>query len=377
MERQCRDREPARRFDDEPAALRSQAHGRRDLGLADGHDRVQVRSEMGERPGTQCLGPRPVRDGPRHELRRPGHDLAALERIARVGRQLRFDADHPGFRPQLVDRDGHPARQPTATDRDEDRGQIRQVLCNFQPDGPLSGDDPVVVERRDDREASPRGDLLGDALAFVARGPDDDDLGAIERHALALDRGGIGRHHDDRRRSEQPRGPRDALGVVARGVRDDATRERLRSQGRDRRVGATELERADRLERLGLEEVPVRGRPEPDERRPDGDPPQALGRGPDVGQGDERGDGLGLGLRRHQRSRAARRWQSIQRAAHGNASRRSRAIGRPQRTHVPNVPASTRVSASSTSTSCWSDRSRRARSRCWAKTWLAAAACDP
>ena len=51
----------------------------------------------------------------------------------------------------------------------------------------------------------------------------------------------------------------------------------------------------------------------------------------------------------HQRSRSAIRWQSMQRGAHGSASSRSAAIGRPQRTHVPNVPASSRARASSTS----------------------------
>ncbi len=38
----------------------------------------------------------------------------------------------------------------------------------------------------------------------------------------------------------------------------------------------------------------------------------------------------------------------MQRAAHGRASRRSGAIGRPQRTHVPNVPSSSRARASVT-----------------------------
>ena len=46
-------------------------------------------------------------------------------------------------------------------------------------------------------------------------------------------------------------------------------------------------------------------------------------------------------------------WQSMQWAAHGSASSRAGAIGWPQRRHVPNVPASSRASAASTSSSCW------------------------
>ena len=49
----------------------------------------------------------------------------------------------------------------------------------------------------------------------------------------------------------------------------------------------------------------------------------------------------------------------------------------PQRRHRPNVPASIRARAASTSSSSLAALSRRARSRCWANTWLAAAACDP
>ena len=85
----------------------------------------------------------------------------------------------------------------------------------------LAGDDPVVVVRRDDRQPALGGDLLGDLLALVAGGPDDDDLGAVGLDAFALDRRGVGRHHDDGRGAEQSGRPRDALGVVARRVGDD------------------------------------------------------------------------------------------------------------------------------------------------------------
>ena len=81
---------------------------------------------------------------------------------------------------------------------------------------------------------------------------------------------------------EQPRGPGDALRVVARRIRDDAAGEGIGRQRGDRRVRAADLERADRLERLGLQESPVLGPPEGDQRRVDDDAAQALGGRPDV-----------------------------------------------------------------------------------------------
>ena len=79
---------------------------------------------------------------------------------------------------------------------------------------------------RDDRQTALRGDAIGDPLALVARGPDDDDLGAIGHDALALDRRCVDGHDDDGRDAEHPRGAGHALGVVAGGVGDDAARDR-------------------------------------------------------------------------------------------------------------------------------------------------------
>ena len=114
-------------------------------------------------------------------------------------------------------------------------------------------------------------------------------------------------------------------------VRDDAACQRLGRQRCDRRVRAAELERADRLERLGLQEPAVLRAPEGDQRRLDDDATQALGGGPDVVDGDQRRavgrrSSLSAPLR-------ARRWQSMQRAAHGQglqpvAARSAGRIGR-------------------------------------------------
>ena len=134
------------------------------------------------------------------------------------------------------------------------------------------------------------GDLLGHALAFVAGGADDDDLGPSAATALALHLRRIGRHDDDGRRAQQAGRPGDALRVVAGRIRDDPARQLVGRQRRDGDVGAPQLEGADRLERLGLEEAPRLRRPERDERGPDGDAAEASGGGADVVERDERAE---------------------------------------------------------------------------------------
>ena len=94
--------------------------------------------------------------------------------------------------------------------------QVGQVLDELEADRPLARDDPVVVERRDDRQAAFGGDRLGHLPPLLARVADDDDLGAVGRDPFALDRRRVGRHDDDGRGAEQPGGAGDALGVVAR-----------------------------------------------------------------------------------------------------------------------------------------------------------------
>ena len=81
-----------------------------------------------------------------------------------------------------------PLARPPPADRHDDRGHVRQVLGDLEPDRTLAGDDPVVVVRRDDREPAFGGDLLGPHAALIGGGPDGDDLRAVRGDALALDR---------------------------------------------------------------------------------------------------------------------------------------------------------------------------------------------
>ena len=327
-----------------PAApLGGEADRRRDLGLGNGHDRVEDAAQVGEGPSSERLGPGPVGDGPRTQLGRPAHDLRPIASESRAS--AASSGSTPMTRalgPQGPDGGGDAARQPAAADRHQDDRQVGRSSTSSSPIVPCpamirsSSKGGMIVRPRSAR------DLLGDPLPLVAGGPDDDDWAPSAATRSRLMAGRIGRHDDDGRRSEQARGPGDPLGVITRRVGD---RRRVPAASGDREaigdIGAAELERPDRLERLGLQ-VPARlGAPEADERRSEHDTAQPFGGGPDVVDGDERR----VRRRPSSRSRAASRWHSMQRAAHGRASRRASAIGPPQRarTYRRSLPRAARA----------------------------------
>ena len=258
---------------------------------------------MRECAHAERLRPRPVRDRPRDELCRPPDDLATSQGIAGVGGQLGFDADDASRGPERPDGHRDAARQPAPADGYEDGRGVREVLDDLEPDRTLTGDDAVVVVRRDDRQAAPGGELFGDTPPLLAGGADDEDLGAIGSDPIALDARRVGGHDDDGGRPEQSRGPSNSLCVVAGRVRDHAARELVSWQRRHGRVRTAKLERPDGLERLGLEEATRLRRSERDQRGSQGDAAHAFGGSADITDGHERGSGLGS----HRRSRAASR----------------------------------------------------------------------
>ena len=214
------------------------------------------------------------------------------------------------------------------------------------------------------------------------RGADDDDLGAVGLDPRALDR----RARRTASRSTAGTPSRRAARAtpcawLPDGVGDQPAGALGRRRGRGGDVRAADLERPDRLERLGLEPlVAVRG-PERDERRADGDAPERRGGGADVVErrraARRPSPSAGATVRRRPSSAAAARWQSMHSAADGSASRRSaRSACRTTRTGR-RCPASRRARAASTAARCCAVRSRSARSRCCSNTWVAAAACEP
>ena len=193
-------------------------------------------------------------------------------------------------------------------------------------------------------------------------------------------RRGVGWHHDDGRRAEEASRPGDALGVVARRVGDDAPGE---VRGRSEAIVAyapRSLNAPMGCSDSALRNARPSGGPKRDERRVKRDARANARRRPRWRRGRRaaapRSDRPLKGC--HRCSRSARRWHSMQCAAHGSASSRPRRDrpaapdARAVRPRVERVRGPHRQAAS-----WWSARSRRARSRCCAKTWLAAAACEP
>jgi hypothetical protein len=111
------------------------------------------------------------------------------------------------------------------------------------------------------------------APAFLVRRLDDGRAEPLD--GVQLRRRGRVHDEDTARGASHPGGKRHALRGVARADGPDALRELVGRQVSNRVVGAADLERADRLERLefqeDLEPLALRiGHLQPDERRADG-----------------------------------------------------------------------------------------------------------
>ena len=133
------------------------------------------------------------------------------------------------------------------------------IFGDFAADGALPGDHQRVVIRRDQYGAPHLGDLAGDRLAVLALAVIEHHFGAERRRALALGPRRVARHHDHGRHVEERCRRRDALGVIAGRVGDDAALPHGRRDCREPVVGTTELERTGALERFRLEQHAAAG----------------------------------------------------------------------------------------------------------------------
>ena len=99
-----------------------------------------------------------------------------------------------------------------------------------------------------------RAQLAGDGVAILLDAVVGDDLGAEGARARDLEPRRIGRHDDRRLEAHQRRRRRHALRVVARGAGDHAAGEGGPVDLRHLVIGAAELEGADALQVLGLQQ---------------------------------------------------------------------------------------------------------------------------
>ena len=192
-----------------------------------------------------------------------GEDADAIERdpssglerlVHRVG-FVRFDADDPDVRAQRLDVAGDAGDEAAAADRDEDRGDVAQLVAqDLVGDRSLPGDDERIVEGMHEREAGLANELVASCLGFGVAVAGQDDFRPERAHGLDLDLGRGLRHDDERPQAEMAGGERHALGVVAGARRDDATRALGIRHVRDPVVRAAQLVAEDRLQVLALEQ---------------------------------------------------------------------------------------------------------------------------
>ena len=122
---------------------------------------------------------------------------------------------------------------------------------DLQPDGALSGDDVGMIERRYQHAAGPLEHFCGHLLALPRTA--QHDFRAVAASRFHLERGRFARHDEMRRHTVDRRGIRHRLSVVSARIGHDAAGPDGFVEMADRVEGATNLERADRLEVFRLD----------------------------------------------------------------------------------------------------------------------------
>ncbi len=147
-----------------------------------------------------------------------------------------------------------------------------------------------MVIGRDQGQAPFGGEAVADLLAVFRVAVIENHLGAIAARGGDFDGGGVLRHDDHGLDAEQPRRQGDRLGMVARGIGDDAAGPLRVRELRQGIVAAAEFEGAHALQILRLEEQGRAGLGVGGDGGEDGcfmsDPGDALGGRGDVVEGD-------------------------------------------------------------------------------------------
>ena len=216
-----------------------------DLSLADQHHIVDMGTHGCEGEGADILdgdafGQRLAAD--------PG--VLAPERRPHGGIDLGLHADDLAGRLQRLDRDGDARDQAAATDRHDDRFEVRTVFDDLQADGALAGDDMGIVVGMDEHRAGARDPLLDDGVAIGQRLALEHHLGAEGAGGGDLHEGGVRRHDDGGVDAEALGVPGDGLGMIAGRHGDDAARAFLRAERQHLDQRAALLERGGRLQVL-------------------------------------------------------------------------------------------------------------------------------
>ena len=113
----------AARLGDQPGLPGEPSYGVEHLVLGDRDDVVDVRLQVREGQLADLLDAQRVGSRARGLRGRPGHAGASVQRVARVGGELRLDPDDPRAFQQRLNGDGDTRDEAAAADRDEDGGR--------------------------------------------------------------------------------------------------------------------------------------------------------------------------------------------------------------------------------------------------------------
>ena len=174
---------------------------------------------------------------------------AVGDRVAR----LADHTDRAYFRPALFQRERNSRRETSAADRDQHGLRVGSLLGELEPDRPLAGDDPFVLEGVYERRAGALGVRLRRGDRVLEDLPHELGRATVRARRLDLRHRCVLRHEDRRRGAGLARRPRDGLAVVARARGHDARSPLGLAERGDGVVGAANLERARALKILRLQ----------------------------------------------------------------------------------------------------------------------------
>ncbi len=168
-----------------------------------------------------------------------------------------------GLGRQDLERQGDPGDQPAPGGRGQEDVRLyvhgRELIGQFQPNGPLPRDHVRIVEGRHQDRAPLCSDAHRDFLAGFGEAVVGHHLATEVSGGLQLHRRGVGGHDDHGGTAHQTGGLGHPLRVVAGGEGHHAGDTLLGRQPAEAIEGAAELEGAGPLQGLGLDEHPRAG----------------------------------------------------------------------------------------------------------------------
>ena len=182
------------------------------------------------------------------------HDLAARQALLRVVARFGLDAVDRAARSQVPRRGGAARKQAATADRRDQHVERADLLDQLDGQRALPRHHVRMIERWNHGHAALLGQRTHDGLRVFAVAVVAQHLRAVAFGGGALGGGRVVRHHHRGLHAEQRSGQRDGLRMVARREGDHAAGTLLRRELRDRVVGAADLEGADALLVLALEE---------------------------------------------------------------------------------------------------------------------------